>query len=99
VANEGYHESSLREDMRGIHRTVASLMEELVTVDWCNQHVDACQDPELCAILAHNRDEDKEHVTMVLERVRRRDPAFHKELSDYLITDKPIASLEAYHKS
>ena len=46
---------------------------------------------ELKAILAHNRDEEKEHAAMVLEWIRRQDPSFDKELKDYLFTDKPIA--------
>ena len=45
----------------------------------------------LKAILAHNRDEEKEHAAMVLEWIRRRDPKFDGELKDYLFTDKPIA--------
>ena len=53
----------------------------------------------ICAILAHNRDEEKEHAVMVLEWIRRRDPRFNKELRDYLFTDKPIAVLEEKHKS
>jgi hypothetical protein len=28
---------------------------------------------------------------MVLEWIRRKDPAFSRELKDYLFTDKPIA--------
>lgn len=28
---------------------------------------------------------------MVLEWIRRKDPAFDRELKDYLFTDKPIA--------
>jgi hypothetical protein len=43
------------------------------------------------AILAHNRDEEKEHAAMVLEWIGRRDPAFDAELKDYLFTQKPIA--------
>ena len=55
-----------------------------------NQRVDATKDPELAAILAHNRDEEKEHAAMVLEWIRRKDPTFDKELKDFLFTDKPI---------
>ena len=66
------------------------MMEELEAVDWYNQRVDATKDPELAAILAHNRDEEKEHTAMVLERIRRKDPSFDKELKDFLFTDKPI---------
>jgi len=38
------------------------------------------KDKELKAILAHNRDEEKEHAVMVLEWIRRKDTAFSKEL-------------------
>jgi len=76
---------------RDLHRAIKSLTEELEAVDWYNQRVDACSDPELKAILAHNRDEEKEHAAMLLEWIRRQDPTFDKELKDYLFTDKPIA--------
>ena len=93
MANEGYHEpiEELSDETRDMHRAITSLMEELEAVDWYNQRVAACKDPELKAILAHNRDEEKEHASMVLEWIRRRDPAFDKELKDYLFTDKVIA--------
>jgi ferritin-like protein len=79
-------------------RAIQSLMEELEAVDWYNQRADGCNDPELRAILIHNRDEEKEHAAMVLEWIRRRDATFSKELKDYLFTDKPIASLESERK-
>ncbi|MCR4300534.1 MAG: hypothetical protein NUV51_02910 [Sulfuricaulis sp.] len=99
MANEGYHEAlkDLSEETRDMHRAIVSLMEELEAVDWYNQRVDACQDKELRAILAHNRDEEKEHAAMVLEWIRRHDRRFDEELKDYLFTRKPIAGLE--HKS
>jgi len=73
-----------------MHRAIISLMEELEAVDWYNQRVDACKDEELKTILAHNRDEEKEHAAMVLEWIRRRDPAFSHELKDYLFTEGDI---------
>jgi ferritin-like protein len=93
MANEGYHEpvGELADETRDMHRAITSLMEELEAVDWYNQRVDACKDAELGAILAHNRDEEKEHAAMVLEWIRRRDPVFDKELRDYLFTDHTIA--------
>ncbi len=93
MANEGYHEeiSDLSDPTRDLHRTITSLMEELEAIDWYNQRVDACKDPELKAILVHNRDEEKEHVAMVLEWIRRQDETFSKELRDYLFTQKSIA--------
>ncbi len=93
MANEGYHEpiEELSDVTRDMHRAITSLMEELEAVDWYNQRVDACKDPELKAILAHNRDEEKEHAAMVLEWIRRRDKVLDKELRDFLFTDRPIA--------
>lgn len=92
MANEGYHEAieELSDETRDMHRAITSLMEELEAVDWYNQRVAACNDGDLKAILAHNRDEEKEHASMVLEWIRRKDPTFDKELRDYLFTDKPI---------
>jgi hypothetical protein len=96
MSNEGYHEplEELSDETRDMHRAIISLMEELEAVDWYNQRVDACKDDELRAILAHNRDEEKEHASMVLEWIRRHDQRFDKELKDYLFTKKPIVGLE-----
>lgn len=93
MAHAGYHEpiNELSDETRDMHRAIISLMEELEAVDWYNQRVDACHDRELRKILIHNRDEEKEHAAMVLEWIRRRDPAFNKELKDYLFTDNHIA--------
>lgn len=97
MANEGYHEpvEELSSETRDMHRAIVSLMEELEAVDWYNQRVDACKDPELKAILRHNRDEEKEHASMVLEWIRRRDPSFSAELKEYLFSDKPLATTDA----
>jgi ferritin-like protein len=94
-AHEGYHEpvSELSQQTRDMHRAIVSLMEELEAVDWYQQRVDATEDPELKAVLAHNRDEEKEHAAMTLEWIRRRDPAFDKELRDWLFTDKDLSKV------
>ena len=99
MANEGFHEEigDLSDETRDMHRAIQSLMEELEAVDWYNQRTDGCKDESLKAILAHNRDEEKEHASMLLEWIRRRDSTFSKELKDYLFTEKPIAKLEAQH--
>ncbi len=99
MANEGYHEpvAELSDTTRDMHRAILSLMEELEAVDWYNQRVDACKDSELKAILAHNRDEEKEHAAMVLEWIRRQDPAFDHELRDYLFTTKHLTHDKAAH--
>ncbi len=93
MANEGYHEpvEELSDETRDFHRAIVSLMEELEAVDWYNQRVDACKDPELRGILEHNRDEEIEHAAMALEWIRRRNPVFDKELREYLFTDKSLS--------
>lgn len=93
MSHEALHESAseLKPATLDMHRAIVSLIEELEAVDWYQQRVDACRDTELTAILAHNRDEEKEHAAMVLEWIRRNDPAFDKELKDYLFTSEPIA--------
>jgi ferritin-like protein len=93
MSSVGYHEpvGEMSDETRDMHRAIVSLMEELEAVDWYNQRADACKDTDLKAILMHNRDEEKEHASMVLEWIRRRDPVFSSELKDYLFTEKPIA--------
>lgn len=76
------------------HRAVASIMEELEAIDWYDQRVEAATDPELKQILAHNRDEEKEHAAMTLEWLRRHDPKLDEHLRTYLFTDKPILEIE-----
>ncbi len=93
MSNKGYQEpiEELADETQDMHRAITSLIEELEAIDWYNQRVDACKDGELRAILAHNRDEEKEHAAIVLEWIRRKDPAMDKELKDYLFTEKAIA--------
>jgi len=93
MSNEGYHEpvDELSDETRDMHRAITSLMEELEAVDWYNQRADACSDEELKAILAHNRDEEKEHAAMLMEWIRRQDPAFDKELRHNIFTEEAIA--------
>jgi hypothetical protein len=76
------------------HRAIVSLQEELEAVDWYDQRVAAASDPELAAILAHNRDEEKEHAVMTLEWLRRRDPVFDANLRTYLFTTLPVTEVE-----
>ena len=92
----GFHESEarLRPQTMEHHRAIVSLMEELEAVDWYNQRVDGTADPELRAILTHNRDEEKEHAAMALEWLRRRDPELDRFLRQYLFTEGSITALE-----
>ena len=92
MSSVGYHEpiEELSDETRDMHRAIVSLMEELEAVDWYNQRISACKDEQLKVILAHNRDEEKEHASMLLEWIRRRDLTFSKELKEYLFNENPI---------
>ena len=72
------------------HRAIMSLMEEMEAVDWYDQRVQATTDETLRAILAHNRDEEKEHAAMAIEWLRRNDAGFDAKLREKLFTEGPI---------
>jgi len=91
-----YHEpmDKLSNETKELHRALNSLIEELEAVDWYQQRVDATDDEELKEILAHNRDEEKEHAAMILEWIRRNDEAMAEELKTYLFTEGKITEIE-----
>ena len=96
ASSAGFHEAEerLTPRTRDLHRALVSLMEELEAIDWYQQRVDATEDAELREILAHNRDEEKEHASMVLEWIRRQDPTFDAHLREYLFSDGRIVGRE-----
>ena len=91
MAHEGYHEpvDRLSPATMDFHRAVQSLIEELEAIDWYNQRVDACTDPELKAILAHNRDEEIEHAAMTLEWIRRHNATFDQRAPRDAVQGRP----------
>lgn len=96
MSSEGYHEpiEKLGAAAMDRHRAIASIMEELEAVDWYDQRVQAADDEELAVVLAHNRDEEKEHAAMTIEWLRRRDPVFDEQLRTYLFASGPILDVE-----
>jgi uncharacterized protein len=87
-------EQTLKPETIDRHRAVVSIMEELEAIDWYDQRIDAAHDKELKEILAHNRDEEKEHASMMLEWLRRRDPKLDEHLRTYLFTKKSVLEIE-----
>jgi uncharacterized protein len=96
MASEGLHEAAEDLDAAVIdrHRAIRSIMEELEAIDWYDQRVEATGDPGLAEVLAHNRDEEKEHAAMTLEWLRRHDPVLDRHLRTYLFTTEPIVAEE-----
>ena len=97
----GYHESEdkLAPEIQDRHRALTSMMEELEAADWYDQRVAAASDPELKQILAHNRDEEKEHFVMLLEWYRRRDGKMSQELQNRLFSSGSIVAQEQTDKA
>jgi ferritin-like protein len=97
MSSESLHEDAgkLGPEVIDQHRAIVSLMEELEAIDWYNQRAKATSNPELRAVLEHNRDEEKEHAAMALEWLRRSDPTLSQHLKTFLFTDGPITGIEA----
>ena len=97
----GFHESEdrLSPETMDRHRAIVSIQEELEAIDWYDQRVDATPDTSLAEVLAHNRDEEKEHAAMTLEWLRRHDSVFDRHLRTYLFTAEPVTEIEAEAES
>jgi hypothetical protein len=97
MSSENLHEAreALPAEVVEMHRAIQSLIEELEAVDWYAQRVAASGDAALREVLAHNRDEEKEHACMTLEWIRRNDPCFDALLRRYLFRSGSIVAAEA----
>jgi uncharacterized protein len=97
VSSENLHEDPevLSEETKNLHRAVVSLMEELEAVDWYQQRAEAATDPELSAVLTHNKNEEIEHAMMTLEWIRRHQPVFAENIKTYIGSSGPITEVES----
>jgi ferritin-like protein len=94
ASSASLHEPDLPDDVINRHRAIVSIMEELEAVDWYDQRAYATNDGDLAEVLAHNRDEEKEHAVMTLEWLRRHDPKMDEMLRTYLFTTGSILAVE-----
>jgi len=60
-----------------------SLIEEFQAIDWYQERIDATEDASLQKVLAHNRDEEKEHAAMLMEWIRANDPVQDKMFEEH----------------
>jgi hypothetical protein len=97
MSSESLHEdrSILGPEILDRHRAIVTLMEELEAIDWYDQRIKASDNQELRAILSHNRNEEAEHASMLLEWLRRHDAGLDQQLKKYLFTDGPIRDTAA----
>ena len=66
-----------------LERARQSLIEELQAINWYQQRVETASNAELRRILEHNRDEEKEHVAMLMEWIRKNDPVQDKMFEEH----------------
>jgi len=59
--------------MKDIERARQSLVEELEAINAYQERIDATTNKTLKRLLEHNRDEEKEHVAMLIEWIRAND--------------------------
>lgn len=71
------------QDVHDRSKAIDSLREELNAIDFYDQRIGVVQDEELKKILAHNRDEEKEHAAMLIEWLRKHDEVFDKEFKEH----------------
>jgi len=60
-----------------------SLIEELEAINWYETRIEDAENEELRRILEHNRDEEKEHVAMLLEWIRENDSEQNKKFEEH----------------
>ena len=77
------------------HRAISSLIEELEATLWYQERAALSVDPQIKAVLEHNRDEEIEHAVMLFEILRRTFPGFDEQMRIYLFSSGPLEGLEA----
>jgi uncharacterized protein len=74
---------NLSDKGKDLERARQSLIEELEAINWYQERVENCKDTELKKILEHNRDEEKEHVAMLVEWIMKADPTQAKMFEEH----------------
>ncbi len=71
------------EKAKNMARARQSLIEELDAINVYEERAQATKDEKLKKILAHNRDEEKEHAAMLIEYLRNNDKTFDKMFDEH----------------
>jgi hypothetical protein len=60
-----------------------SMVEELEAINNYQSRIGPATDPELNKVLQHNMNEEKEHVAMLMEWLRKNDPVQDKTFKEH----------------
>ncbi len=86
-------DGNLDEKTKDMSRARQSLIEEVQAIMFYDERYDATKDKELKEVIKHNRDDEKEHFSLLLEYLRRNDPKLDKELKEILFSSKNLNEL------
>ena len=89
-----YIEDNLDPKRADVARAIKSLQEELEAVNFYHQRAGVVSDPELKAIIEHNRDEEIEHSCMLFEWLRRNMGSWDADMKKYLFTSGSLTEIE-----
>ncbi|RZN62865.1 ferritin family protein [Methanonatronarchaeum sp. AMET6-2] len=81
----GEHEGkeNLTKETLDLERARQSLIEELEAVNWYQERIENVENQELKEILEHNRDEEKEHVAMLMKWINKNDKTQEKMFTEH----------------
>jgi len=79
---------NLNVETEDMSRLINSLIEELEAVNFYEQRSVASEDESIINLMIHNRDEEIEHASMLIEEIRKRNSVWNKSLSEFLFKDE-----------
>lgn len=85
--------NDVEERVKDLSRARQSLVEEIEAIMFYDERSSATNDEDLKSVMDHNRDDEKEHASLLLEWLRRNDSAFDKELAEILFSKKEMKEL------
>ncbi|MEM0099118.1 MAG: ferritin [Thermoplasmata archaeon] len=80
-------ESELSEKIKDLNRARISLIEELNAIIWYDARAYATKNESLKKVLNHNKLDEYEHASRLLEWIRRNDPKFEDTLKEFLFSN------------
>ncbi|MGC8505284.1 MAG: ferritin [Thermoplasmata archaeon] len=83
----------LSDKIKNLSRARQSLIEEMEAIMFYDERADATTDKNLKEIIVHNRDDEKEHFSLLLEYLRRNDPELDREMKEILFSKKELKEL------
>jgi hypothetical protein len=86
-------EGKISEKTLDLNRARQSLVEEIQAIMWYDERADATSDKALKEVLAHNRDDEKEHATLLMEWLRRNDAKLDGKMKEIIFKTGEISKL------